>query len=250
MPSSRRTPRRREPPRADMESAPTTNGGRAANRETANSALHQTPVGDDARIVPGEFTPPQGLREGHGPPLQTAANRPTGMAPPTRAAVGGRCSHRPGHLTPRERPRADMESAPTTNGGRAACRGNRCPCVIINLCRGRCSHRPGNLTPRERPRAGCPHPYRKFCRREPRGRIWNPPLQPTAGARPTGKPHPAPPRTPVGDDARIVPYNQRRARRPTGKPCPCVIINPCRGRCSHRPANLRGRMAPCPIRAK
>ena len=46
-------PRRREPPRADMESAPTTNGGRAANRETANPALHQTPVGDDARIVPG-----------------------------------------------------------------------------------------------------------------------------------------------------------------------------------------------------
>ena len=57
MPSSRRTPRRREPPRADMESAPTTNGGRAANRETANPALHQTPVGDDARIVPGDLTP-------------------------------------------------------------------------------------------------------------------------------------------------------------------------------------------------
>ena len=42
-----------QPPRADMESAPTTNGGRAANRETANLALHQTPVGDDACIVPG-----------------------------------------------------------------------------------------------------------------------------------------------------------------------------------------------------
>ena len=104
MPSSRRTPRRREPPRADMESAPTTNGGRAANRETANPALHQTPVGDDARIVPGD-------------------------------------------LTPRERPRADMESAPTTNGGCAAQPGNRCPCVIINFCRGRCSHRPADLAP-------------------------------------------------------------------------------------------------------
>ena len=42
----------------------TTNGGRAANRETANSALHQTPVGDDARIVPGTPRRRERLREG------------------------------------------------------------------------------------------------------------------------------------------------------------------------------------------
>ena len=44
---------------------------------------------------------------------------PTGMAPPTRAAVG-RDALIPPHPAPPRTPRADMESAPTTNGGRAA----------------------------------------------------------------------------------------------------------------------------------
>ena len=56
MPSSRRTPRRREPPRADMESAlQPTAGARPTGTiriSIANPALHQTPVGDDACTAP------------------------------------------------------------------------------------------------------------------------------------------------------------------------------------------------------
>ena len=60
----------------------TTNGGRAANREIANPALHQTPVGDDARTAPaGAFRRPTGPRS------------------------GSWAGDRPGDLTPRERPR-------------------------------------------------------------------------------------------------------------------------------------------------
>ena len=52
MPSSRRTPRRRERPRADMESAPTTDGKVRGKWEIAALRLSQTSVGDDACIVP------------------------------------------------------------------------------------------------------------------------------------------------------------------------------------------------------
>ena len=97
---------------------------------------------------------PQGLREGHGPPLQTMVNaRPTGMAPPTRAAVG-RNALIPPHSTPPRTPRADMESAPTTNGGRAACRETATPALHQIPVGDDARIVPGDLMPREPPRAG------------------------------------------------------------------------------------------------
>ena len=48
-------------------------------------------------------------------------------------------------------------------------------------------------------------------------------------------PHPAPPRTPAGG-INPSPTNQRRARGQPGDRKPCAMTNPCRGRCSHRPA--------------
>ena len=64
------------------------------------------------------------------------------------------------------------------------------------------------------------------------------------GDRRAGCPHPAGPcggaNTPGGYGIR--PYDRWRAPRPTGKLRPCHTTNPCRGRCSHRPA---GREAFC-----
>ena len=132
-----------------------------------------------------------------------AFRRPTG---PQVRLLGRR--YRPG-LWRRKHPRADMESAPTANGKRRSELGNRELYVITNPCRGRCSHRPGNLAAPEGPReghgpplqtfrnappnrngcnhpvdrrAGCPHPAAPCGGANVRGRIWNPPLRPTANA--------------------------------------------------------------------
>ena len=198
MPSSRRTPRRRKPPRADMESAPTTNGGRAANRETANLAIHQTPVGDDACIVPGTLRRANARGRNKSRPYgQILCFGPTGMAPPTRAAVG-RDALIPPHPAPPRTPAGGYGIRPYNQRRARGQPGNRCPCVIINPCRGRCSHRPGGL----------------YAART------------TAGG--------------YG----IRPYNQRRARGQPGNRKPCDTSNPCRGRCSHRPGNLTPRERP------
>ena len=127
--------------------------------------------------------------------------------------------------TPRRRkhPRADMESAPTANSKRRSQPGNRELYVITNPCRGRCSHRPGNPAAPEGPReghgpplqtfrnvppnrngcdhpgvrrAGCPHPAAPRGAANVRGRIWNPPLRPTANAAVNRET--APPQGPAG----------------------------------------------------
>ena len=141
MPSSRRTPRRRKHPRADMESAPTDDDecrGQPGNR---GPPLQQTSVGDDACTAPaGAFRRPTGpqarllgrrsSREPRGgvrfpgramalpyKPRKTTGQ--TGTAVTTQASVG-RDALIPPHPARRKRPRADMESAPTDDG---ECRG-------------------------------------------------------------------------------------------------------------------------------
>src|SRR5699024_8747716 len=94
-------------PRADMESAPTTNGGRGGQ--------------------PGNFGP-------------------TGMAPSTRAAVG-RDALIPPHPAPPRTLAGGYGLPPVSQRRAGGQPGNRCPCVIIHLCRGRCSHRPGEPCP-------------------------------------------------------------------------------------------------------
>ena len=146
-------------------------------RETCIPRVVATSVGDDARIVPGCLRAAQGLREGHGPPLQTAANvRPNGRAAAIRADVG---RDAPSRRTLRRHgvPRADMESAPTTGGKAHDQTGNRGPCMIANPCRGRCLHRPGDLAAARGPAGGMnPAPTNKFYvlgqpeRRQPSGR--------------------------------------------------------------------------------
>ena len=151
-------------------------------------------------------------------------------------------------LRRRERPRADMESAPTANGKRRGQPGKNNLRVIANLCRGRCSHRPGNpaaaqgsaggINPAptvhgQRPanrngrvypggrRAGCPHPAGLCAGANARGRIWNPPLQPTENAAANRESTTfASLQTSVGDDARTAPAGA--FRRPTGPQGPAL----------------------------
>ena len=80
----------------------------------------------------------------------------------------------------------------------------------------------------------CPSPTNHGKRPAKRDGLHHP------GGRRAGCPHPAAPRaaaTPAGGYG-IRPYNQRRARGQPGNRCPCAIINLCRGRCLHRPANI------------
>ena len=283
MPSSRRTPRRRKRLRADMESAPTTNGGPAANRAKRGPAvisdlcrgrcLHcaRRRVSEANRATGPALRPeivPRGLwrrkvpREGHGPPLQTMANaRPNGKGTRPRAAVG-RDALIPPDPAAAGTPAGGINPSPTNHGRPAANRGKRGPAVISGLCRGRCLHcarrrvseanratgpalRPeivprgpvaaqgsaGGINPSptnhgERPakreghtppggrRAGCPHPAAPRGGGNTRGRIWNPPLRPTAGPRPNGQTAALRLyRTFVGDDACIVPGPLRRRER-------------------------------------
>ena len=88
-------------------------GGQPGKR---GAALQQTPVGDDACIVPGTLRWRGRSREGHGPPLQTTENdRPNRTSAATRAAVGR------GALTPpdpaaAQTPAGGINPAPTING--------------------------------------------------------------------------------------------------------------------------------------
>ena len=167
----------------------------------------------------------------HGPPLQTAANLrfgPTGMAPPTRAAVG-RDALIPPHPAPPRTPAGGYGIRPYNQRRARGQPGNRKPCVTSNPCRGRCLHRPGGPYAARTPTGGInPAPTTNFCFDQPE---WPRP----PGRRRAGCPIPPhPPRTPAGGYG-IRPYNQRRARGQPGNRKPCVTSNPCRGRCSHRP---------------
>ena len=157
MPSSRRTPRRRERLRADMESAPTTDGGPAAKRGTVALMVSQTSVGDDACIVPGTLWQRKRLRARSIPPLRIDfmfwANR-------------------------------DVRAVKT------------------NGC-----HFPGGR------RAGCPHPAAPRGGANACGRIWNPPLRPTAGPRPNGEPCGG---ANTRGRAMALPYKPRRAANQPG----------------------------------
>ena len=71
-------------------------------------------------------------------------------------------------------------------------------------------------------------------RRKARGRIWNPPLRPTARCAANGKPAAA--RTPTGGP---WPSPTNRGGRLTNRETanPRGVANFCRGRCLHRPGN-------------
>ena len=164
MPSSRRTPRRRKRLRADMESAPTTNGGPAANRGKRGPAvisdlcrgrcLHcaRRRVSEANRATGPALRPeivPRGLwrrkvpREGHGPPLQTMANaRPNGKGTRPRAAVGRDALIPPHPAAAGTFPVLNFDGAagvnarPTGRGQHGGPTGNRRPCAATNPCRG------------------------------------------------------------------------------------------------------------------
>ena len=184
MPSSRRTPRRRKVLRADMESAPTTNGRRVSE---ANRA-----IGPALRpeIVPRGLWRRKVPREGHGPPLQTMANaRPNGKGTRPPAAVG-RDALIPPHPAAAGTPAGGINPSPTNHGRPAANRGKRGPAVISDLCRGRCLHCARRrvseanraIGPALRPEIVPGTPRRRKVPREGHG----PPLQTMANARPNG----------------------------------------------------------------
>ena len=102
--------------RAGVHARPTEQGKHGGQPGKRGAALQQTPVGDDACIVPGTLRWRGCSREGHGPPLQTTENdRPNRTSAATRAAVGR------GALTPpdpaaAQTPAGGINPAPTING--------------------------------------------------------------------------------------------------------------------------------------
>ncbi len=168
----------------------------------------------------------------------------------------------------RKRLRADMESAPTTNGGPAAKRANRGPAVISGLCRGRCLHcarrrvseanratgpalRP-EIVPRglwrcKVPREGHGPPLQTMANTGPNGKGTRPP-----GGRRAGCPHPAAPRGGAGPrflkfprcgGRERPPYGPGQHGGPPGNRRSCAVTNPCRGGFHIRP--VRGGARSC-----
>ena len=136
------------------------------------------------------------------------------MAPPTRTAVG-RDALIPPHPAPPRTPAGGYGIRPYNQRWARGQPGNRCPCVIINLCRGRCSHRPGGPYAARTPAGGInPAPTNKFC-------VWGQTGTAAAFRAAVGRdalipPHPAAAQTPAGGYG-IRPYNRRKARGQTGK---------------------------------
>ena len=120
--------------------SPTNHGKRPANR---NGSAHPggRRAGCPHPAAPRAATNPRG-RDKSRPYGQILCFEPTGMAPPTRAAVG-RDALIPPHPAPPRTPAGGYGIRPYNQRQARGQPGNRCPCVIINLCRGRCLHRPG-----------------------------------------------------------------------------------------------------------
>ena len=110
------------------------------------------------------------------------------------------------------------------------------PCVMTNLCRGRCSHRPANLAAAGTFAGGYGiRPYeRGRALRSPGMAATN---RTTVGRGALTPPGPAAVQTPAGG-INPAPTNKFYVLGRPGWPRPCVMTNLCRGRCSHRPANL------------
>ena len=109
----------------------------AVNREDANPALLQTPVGDDARIVPGAPVLPQTPTGGPWPSPtnrgkrrgQTGTHKLHNTANPCR----GRCSHRPADLAPPRTPAGGISGLRAAAARRLASE---------TRLRAQCKHRP------------------------------------------------------------------------------------------------------------
>ena len=158
-------------PRADMESAPTTGGEHRGQPGNYGLATPQTPVGDDACIVPRAPAPPQGSAGGinPAPTNKFRVSGQTGTAAPHRADVGRDALIPPG-LPLAQKPRADMESAalrPAANAPPLQSQGNygrqpgtpRRPPVGADAM-----HRPGDPASPQGSAGGInPAPTNKFC---------------------------------------------------------------------------------------
>ena len=186
MPSSRRTLRRRERPRADMESAPTNGGEARSNRETAVTAAMENPC--RGRFNIGPVCGGTGVRGRGMPSPANRGERPTkrdGPDHPGNRRAG--CPHPAGPAAshgPAERSRP----FPTNGAGRAANRENHGPYSTTNLCRGRCLHRPGDPAATRTSAGGaCPSPTNHGKRPTKRDGPDHP------GNRRAGCPHPAGP---------------------------------------------------------
>ena len=159
----------------------------AANRGAAPSAVSQTSVGDDARIVPG--TPRCRKARGRDKSLPYDQRRARGQ-PESRNHPDGRRAGCPHPAGPRAAANTHgrIWNPPLRNGKVCGQPGNRTLCDIANLCRGRCSHRPGDLAPPQGPREGYGPPLQTFRTRPAKPDSRNHP-----GGRRAGCPHPAGP---------------------------------------------------------
>ena len=159
--------------------------------------MPQTPVGDDARIVP-----------------RTLRHR----------KVPGRDKSRPyDRRKARTQPGNGNLAVPQAPVGDDAC--------IVPHPRGG-ANAPGGINPA---------PTNEFYASDQTGTAAT--TQAAVGRDALIPPDPAAAQTPAGGYG-IRPYGRRRMPRPAGKRQPCRAANPCRGRCSHRPAPPRRRKRP------
>ena len=200
MPSSRRTLRRRKRPREGYIPPLRTGENDAADREVRSVKFVRR-----GGIHPARATPPHRKRPGwiSNPPLQWVFRR-AGVRLPVWPVVAGRHVGE-GHAPPAtpaapQTPAGGINPSPTNHGGPAANRETANPapetCGFPGIC----------------------GTYKM-----------------TVGRDALIPPHPAPPRTPAGG-INPSPTNHGKARGGPGNRNLCDITNPCRGRCSHRPA--------------
>ena len=182
------------------------NGGKCRGQPgSCGPALQQTPVGDDACIVPGMFAVLQGPAGWACPSPTNLPNmtRETEQPQPTRAAVG-RDAPIPPHPAPPQCSAGGPWPSPTNRGKHGGPAGKHKPRgQPPSPCRG--AHRA----------PGRPFRHAAFFKRQPAaGQSLRHGLRPChlPLTREANPPHPCAP--PVGDDARIVPGTPRRRQHP------------------------------------
>ena len=214
MPSSRRTPRRRKHPRADMESAPTDDGECRGQPGKRGPALQQTSVGDDARIVPGTLLHRKVPGRDKSLPYKSRkTTRQTGTAVTTRASVG-RDALIPPDPTAAQIPTGGYGIHPYGRRRIPRPTGKPRSRRTANLCRGRCLHRPADPASPQGPGRDKSRPYKPSEMTRQTGTAVT--TQASVGRDALIPPDPAAAQIPTGGYG-IHPYGRRRMPRPTGK---------------------------------
>ena len=113
--------------------------------------------------------------------------------------------------------------------------GKRQPCRAANPCRGRCLHRPADPASPQGPGRDKSRPYKPSEMTRQTGTAVT--TRATVGRDALIPPDPHGGAKRLRADMESAPTDDGECRGQPGKPRPRVTTNPCRGRCSHRPAD-------------